>query len=100
VGFIRQGLRDFQCCLHFPECGLNVPEHIQPGLVDGFVKPCAMGAVEALYVIRARGLATAQQALQSWGAVRFIDQLVRRGSHFLIQNARHVPEPNAMNSKA
>jgi hypothetical protein len=53
MGFIRQGLRVFQCCLHFPECGLNVPQHIQPGLVDGFVKPGAVGAVEALYVIRA-----------------------------------------------
>jgi hypothetical protein len=53
VGFIRQGLRDFQCSLHFPECRLNVPHHIQSSLVDGFVKPGAMGAVEALYVIRA-----------------------------------------------
>ena len=97
VGFIRQGLRDFQCRLHFPECGLNVPQHIQPGLVDGFVKPGAMGAVETLYVIRTSGLATAQEAFQSKGAVRFRDQLVGRGSHLLTQNARIVPDPNSMN---
>ena len=100
VGFIRQGLRDFQCCLYFPECRLNVPQHIQPGLVDGFVKPGAMGAVEALYVIRARRLATAQEAFQNWGAVRFRDQLVGRGSHLLTQNARIVPDPNSMNPGA
>ena len=39
----------------FPECGLNVPHHIQPCLVDGLVKPGAMSAVEALYVIGPEG---------------------------------------------
>jgi hypothetical protein len=79
---------------------LNVPQHIQPGLVDGFVKPGAMGAVEALYVIRARRLATAQEAFQSWGAVRFRDQLVGRASHLLTQGARIVPGPKSNESGA
>jgi hypothetical protein len=52
------------------------------------------GAVEALYVIRARGLATAQETFQSGGAVRFSDRLVGRGSHFLTLERlpkMHVP---------
>jgi hypothetical protein len=85
VEIIRQGIRHFQCCLYFPKCSLNVPQHIQFGLVDGFVKPAAMGAIETLNVIHVRGLATAQKALSSRDAVRLIDQIVGRGGHFLIR---------------
>jgi hypothetical protein len=47
-GFHPQGLRDFQCWLNFHEWRLDVPQHIQPGLVDGLVKPGAMSAVATL----------------------------------------------------
>jgi hypothetical protein len=49
VGFIRQRLRDFQCCLHFPVCGLNVPQHIQPGLGTYYGHAAGKLVLQAIY---------------------------------------------------
>jgi hypothetical protein len=79
IGIICQSFRNFQRTLHVFDCGMEMVKQIHPILIERFVKPGAVDAVQPLDALRGGGLAPTKEAFENGWAVRCGEQFIRWG---------------------